>query len=288
MNKNDFFNDTGINPPATATHRRDVAGNVSTTTPTRRFFRALFLIAFALAASLPAKAQTYPDNEILLMFDQGNTTIERFEWISASGWDELDGNGSYKFNTLSYHEVTDSKGKSSQVRKLVVPKESKYYGELFGLSFEQSYGPHGGSNVYPYVVFKTEAARDAFVQGHADKLPWDAINKDDIHTDDGGFQIAPGKFRDPSAPSQLELYTKRFFNRDFNPWSSDGYYMVMGKYNYNIRAVNTSVKLDKRFGLTEDGSAFLAEGYGDGYNRILVTYTNTAPYPVWIEACQPQ
>ena len=70
MNKNDFFNDTGINPPATATHRRDVAGNVSTTTPIRRFFCALFLIAFALAAALPAKAQTYPDNEILLMFDQ--------------------------------------------------------------------------------------------------------------------------------------------------------------------------------------------------------------------------
>jgi hypothetical protein len=88
MNKNYFPNNKGLKPLVVDANRTDVAGNVSTI---RRLFCALFLISLALAASMSAKAQQqYPDNEILLMFDEESPSRERIEWVSTSGWDRFE------------------------------------------------------------------------------------------------------------------------------------------------------------------------------------------------------
>ena len=196
---------------------------------------------------------------------------------------------------------------NSTVQKLTVPaRPDIWYSEFFSTNLyinEQDvvkkenypipYRPYYDF-VYPFVYFKTQAARDRFVNGNTGNLPWHSLNRDEIIDGSDDFQ-------DEKFYGDTRFYNKELRNR-FRPEAGDSVFMVIDEQHFMNGAIIVKSELDHEFNLSVYNADYfeipeleeaLAQGETPdmkGYklrNKVKVTYTNAAPYPVSFRAFQP-
>ena len=139
-------------------------------------------------------------------------------------------------------------------------------------------------SVYPFALFKTSAARNTFINNNAGALKWKNINKNNLVELSyiGPFTVGGSTPSTPPAGYVIdETATQiRFDNRSL----AEGGYMVMEELPFQADAVKTTIALKNNITLSGDALA-----YENSYdNSVTVTYTNTASYPIFIDAPAPK